>query len=80
MGYYHIQLDPASRKLCTIVLSWGKYEYVKLPMGICNSPDISQEKRNELFDGLEYIRAYIDDLLILTNGMWEDHIKKVVLH
>ena len=44
MGYYHIELHPDSRKLCTIVLPWGKYEYIKLPMGLCNSPDIFQEK------------------------------------
>ena len=36
-----------------------------------------QEKMNELFDGLEYIRAYINDQLVLTNGTWEDHIEKV---
>ena len=39
MGYYHIELSPDSRKLCTIVLPWGKYEYLRLPMGLCNSPD-----------------------------------------
>ena len=27
MGYYHIELTPSSRRLCTIVLPWGKYEY-----------------------------------------------------
>ena len=27
MGYYHIELSPNSKKLCTIVLPWGKYEY-----------------------------------------------------
>ena len=35
-------------------------------MGLCNSSDISQEKMNELFNGLEYVRAYIDDVLILV--------------
>ena len=44
MGYYHIELSPDSKKLCTIVLPWGKYEYQRLPMGLCNSPDIFQEK------------------------------------
>ena len=44
---------PKSRKLCTIVLPWGKFEYQKLPMGLCNSPDIFQEKMNELFHDLE---------------------------
>ena len=32
---------------------------------------------NKLFDGLKYIRAYINDLLILTNGKWENHKEKV---
>ena len=27
MGYYHIELCPESKRLCTIVLPWGKYEY-----------------------------------------------------
>ena len=27
MGYYHIELCLASKKACTIVLPWGKYEY-----------------------------------------------------
>ena len=35
------------------VLLWSKFEYQKLPMGLRNSPDIYQEKTNELFNGLE---------------------------
>ena len=46
-------------------------------MGLCNSPDIFQEKMNELFNGLEYVRAYIDDLLIISNGNFEDYLNKV---
>lgn len=77
MGYYHIELSPASKRLCTIVLPWGKYEYQRLPMGLCNSPDIFQEKMNNLMSDLEYVRAYIDDLLILTKGSLEDHLNKL---
>ena len=55
MGYYHIKLCPFSRKLYIIVLPWGKYEYQKLLMGLCNSSDIFQEKMNELLNGLEYV-------------------------
>ena len=50
MGYYHNTLCPISWKLCTIVQALGKYEYHKLPMGLCNSPDIFQDKMNELFN------------------------------
>jgi len=74
MGYYHIELDLFSRKLCTFVLPWGKYEYTRLPMGLCNSPDIFQEKMSELMAGLEFVKVYLDDLLTLTKGDFEDHL------
>src|SRR5210317_834879 len=77
MGYYHIVVDPNASELCTIVLPWGKYEYLRLPMGLCNSPDIFQEKMGELMAGLEFVRAYLDDLLIVSNGSYEDHLEKV---
>jgi hypothetical protein len=28
MGYYHIGLTPNASSLCTVVLPWGKYEYL----------------------------------------------------
>ena len=77
MGYYHIELNPDSRKLCTIVLPWGKYEYLRLPMGLCNSPDIFQEKMSTLMQDLEFVRAYIDDLLAITSGSFDDHLEKL---
>ena len=74
MGYYHIRLDPESAKLCTLVFPWGKYEMQVLPMGLCNSPDVFQEKMSELMDGLNFVRTYIDDLLVITDGTYEDHL------
>jgi len=47
-GYYHIELSPFSRQLCTIVLPWGKYEYTRLPMGVSCAPDIFQEEMSNL--------------------------------
>ena len=32
---------------------------------------------NELFNGLEYVGAYIDDFLTISNGNFEDHLNKV---
>jgi hypothetical protein len=43
-------------------------------MGLCNSPDIFQEKMSNLMQGLDYVRAYIDDILAITNGDWYDHL------
>ena len=77
MGYYHIQLNPDARKYCTVILPWGKYEYLRLPMGLCNAPDIFQEKMSELMADLEFVRAYIDDLLVITISDFQDHLDKL---
>ena len=77
MGYYHIELTKMSKRLCTIVLPFGKYEYQRLPMGLCNSPDIFQEKMSDLMAGLEFVRTYIDDLLVITKGDFSDHLSKL---
>lgn len=77
MGYYHIELSPHSKRLCTIVLPFGKFEYQRMPMGLCNSPDVFQEKMSDLMQGLEFVRAYIDDLLCITSGDFDDHLDKV---
>jgi hypothetical protein len=54
MGYYHILLTPWLSSLCTIVLPWGKYEYLHLPMGLFISPDIFQENVSSLMAGLAF--------------------------
>ena len=77
MGYYTIRLDPDAQKICTIIFPWGKYSYQRLPMGIAGSPDIFQAKMSELMISLEYVRAYIDDILCITNESFEDHLEKL---
>ena len=32
---------------------------------------------NELFSGLDYVRKYIYDLLIISNDSLKDHVKKI---
>jgi hypothetical protein len=76
MGYYAIRLMPIAQKLCTIVFPWGKYSYLRLPMGIANSPDVFQSKINQLMDGLDYVQAYLNNILIVTKYTYEDHLSK----
>ena len=48
-------------------------------MWVCKSPDIFQNKMNEIIRGIEFIRAYIEDLLIITKGDWSNHMNKLEL-
>ena len=77
MDYYAIKLDPEAQKYCTLITPWGKYKYLRLPMGLSGAPDIFQEKMSSLVDHLDYARVYLDDLLVLTNGSFEDHLEKL---
>ena len=77
MGYYSIRLSPESSDACTIVTEFGKFKYKRLPMGVSCSPDIFQSKINELLGDIEGICAYLDDLLLLSKGSWEDHLDRL---
>jgi hypothetical protein len=81
MSYYHIKLDADAQKLCTIVLPWcmGKYKYKHLPMGIkiCLDSDVFQNVMSKLVQGMEYVKTYLDDLLISTNSSFKYHLLKL---
>jgi len=46
-------------------------------MGIAGSPDIFQAKMSELLIALEYVRTYLDDLLIITKASLSDHLVRL---
>jgi hypothetical protein len=77
MGYYTIRLDPTAAKICTIIFPWGKYSYQRLPMGFAGLPDIFQVEMGNLMATLEYVKAYIDNLLVITKGSLDDHLDKL---
>jgi len=50
---------------------------MRLPMGIAGSLDIFQEKMSGLMESLEFVRTYLDDLLILTKSTFDNHLIKL---
>jgi hypothetical protein len=76
-GYYTIRLDPTATEMCTIIFRWGKYSYQRLPMGFTVSADIFQVEMGNLMAALEYVRAYIDNLLVITKSSHDDHLGKL---
>jgi hypothetical protein len=76
MGYYTIRLHPDSQKLWTSVTPFGKYQYLRLPMGISYSQYIFQEKMS-LMQHLDFVRTYLDDILVISSGTLDDHLEKM---
>ena len=63
-GYWQVKLDDASSKLCTLNTPYGRYRFIRLPLGIKSAPEVFQHRMSELSGKIEDVRAIIDDLLI----------------
>ncbi len=74
MGYYTIRFDPTASEMCTIIFPWGKYSYKRLPMGFGGSANIFQAQIMDLMASLEFVQAYMDDLLIITRRTLDEHL------
>jgi hypothetical protein len=81
MSYHHIKFDANAQKLCTIVFPWneGKIQIQTLTHGYqdCLVPDVSQNVMSKLVQDMEYVKTYLDDLLIPTNRSFKDHLLKL---
>jgi hypothetical protein len=77
MGYNTIKLDSDAQKVCTIVTPFGNYQYLRLPMGVSCSPDIFQKEMSDLMQHLNFVRTYLDDLLVISCSTFEDHLESV---
>ena len=61
--------------MCTIVTEFGKYRYRRLPMGVACSPEIFQAKIYKLLGDIKGGKAYIDDMLVIKRGSFDEHLQ-----
>ena len=66
MRYYNIQLTEDTYNLCMTIFLWGKYHCKRFPMRVSKSPDIPQQKMNDLFQGFQFIYVYLNKMLMWT--------------
>ena len=63
-GYWVVVLHPDSRKLACMALSFGRFQWTRLPMGTVVAQDIFQSKLDAIFFGMEGVTGIADDMVI----------------
>ena len=63
-GFWQLKLDEASTRLCTFNTPFGRYRFLRLPFGINSAPEVFHRTVRQLFEGIEGVETYIDDLLV----------------
>ena len=63
-GYWMVELHPKSRKLMTMALDIGRFQWTGLPMGSIIAQDVFQHKLDAIFLSVPGVTGIADDMII----------------
>ena len=75
-GFHQIRVKPEDIEKTAFNTKYGQFEYLVMPMGLCNAPATFQSLMNRIFyDCVDmFMVVYMDDLLIFSKDE-ESHLK-----
>jgi hypothetical protein len=65
-AYYQVRMRKADIKFTVFQAPNGLWEYLVLPMGVCNAPATMHRLTSKLFRGLKNTKSFYDDIYIFT--------------
>ena len=79
-GFYQIPIEQNSSDLTAFITPYGRYKFLRLPMGINIAPEIYQRKMDELLAGMKGVMCYMDDVLIVgqTENEHDENLRAVL--
>ena len=83
-GYHQIAIAPGHEYKTAFVTRYGLFEYMVLPLGLCNTPSSFSCLMNDVFGDYidKFVLVYLDDLLVFSSSAaeHEEHLRLVLQH
>ncbi|GBM54065.1 Retrovirus-related Pol polyprotein from transposon 297 [Araneus ventricosus] len=70
-AFFHVDIDPSSKKYTSFITDTGQYEFNKMSFGLTNSPSVFQRYIYNVFRDLikeNVVMIYLDDLVISSEN------------
>ncbi|KAG0435799.1 Polyprotein P3 [Dictyocoela muelleri] len=71
-GYNQVEMDPESRKYTDFRIKNKNFECKRMPFGLKNSPKTLQRIMDKIFDRVDFVKVYLDDIIIHSDS-FEQH-------
>jgi hypothetical protein len=82
-GFHQIRIADADVEKTAFRTRYGSFEYLVLPMGLCNAPSTFMQMMNETFRDMldRWVLVFLDDILVFSRTKEEhiDHVRKVLM-
>ena len=80
MGFFQIKLSEKSSYLTTFNSPFGRYRYLRMPMGAKCSSEVFQRAMMTAFEGIEGVEIVVDDILVhgSTISIHNQRVKQVL--
>ncbi|XP_072366256.1 cartilage matrix protein-like [Scyliorhinus torazame] len=78
-GFWQMQLNDSSRQLCTFNTPFGRFCFNCMPFGIISVPEIFHRIMEQMTEGIEGVKVYVDNIIIWSTTREEhiEHLKQV---
>ena len=75
--YWQVALDPESQELTTFITPFGRYKFLRAPMGLASSQDEYCARGDEALQGIDKVEKVVDDILIHSDTAQDNHNRVV---